>query len=542
MKIRLVRYSCIALVFLLIQQPVFANETNIDTPTVKQIFNADNAPQVTEEQPIEQVPYDRLNRGTPRGSAMSLAELMKQGEQAIVMDFLDMRQVPKHIADEGPELIRKLRIVADRIFWMGPENLSIEPRGHLDDGLPSYRDRVATINTPDGPVEILMQRVPGDKKGDYIWKVSNRTVMEIPRLYELYGYGELGDKLSKLLPEFRGLAFQPWQMVILIGILLVAYLIAWILTGLIILFLNRSKSLRSERLQSFFKGPIRFMILVIIFRNYFYLTAPSLKVNALFEARTLYIIAFMWLVMGCVNLFVARLAERMAQNGNSNASLMLRPAARVIKGVIVLIAIMAWLENMGFSISTLLAGLGVGSIAVALAAQKSIENLIGAVTLYSAQPIRVGDFCRFGDFVGTIEEIGLRATKVRTLANTVIDIPNASLSNMEIENISQRQKILYRHTIRLRSDSTPSQVREVLENISRLLSQHASVDPVPARVRFKEFGKYSLDLEVFAYLKTTDYNEFLQIAEELNLQVIESIIKAGTSLAFPAQGLFMEKA
>ena len=533
MKIRLVRYALITLACLLTQQPVFANESKVDTPTVKQILNADNDPQVAEEQPKEQVPYDRLNRGTPRGSAMSLSESIKQGEQGIVMDFLDMRQVPRHIADEGPELIRKLGIVADRIFWMGPENLSIEPRGHLDDGLPSYRDRVATINTPDGPVEILMQRVPGDNKGDYIWKVSNRTVMEIPRLYELYGYGELGDKLSKLLPEVRGLAFQPWQMVILIGILLISYLMSWLLTGLIILFLSRSKSLRSERLQSFFKGPIRFMILVIIFRNYFYLTAPSLKVNALFEARTLYILAFMWLIMGIVNLFVDRLADRMVQNGNNNASLMLRPAARVIKGIIVLIAIMVWLENMGFSISTLLAGLGVGSIAVALAAQKSIENLIGAVTLYSAQPVRVGDFCRFGDFVGTIEEIGLRATKVRTLANTVIDIPNASLSNMEIENISQRQKILYRHTIRLRSDSTASQVREVLENISRLLNEHDRVDPAPARVRFKEFGEYSLDLEVFAYLKTTDYNEFLQIAEELNLLIIDAIVKAGTSLAVP---------
>ncbi|ORU94999.1 MAG: hypothetical protein A6F70_10475 [Cycloclasticus sp. symbiont of Bathymodiolus heckerae] len=276
-----------------------------------------------------------------------------------------------------------------------------------------------------------MQRVPGDKKGDYIWKVSNRTVMEIPRLYKLYGYGELGDKLSTLIPEIKGLDFQPWQMVILIGIVVVAYIIAWLLTWLVTLFLKRSKSSRSERLQRFLKGPVRFMILVMIFRNYFYLTAPSLKVSALFGARTLYVVAFSWLIIGVVNLFTSRLASRMAENGNSNGSLMLQPAARVIKGIIILIAIMVWLENMGFSISTLLAGLGVGSIAIALAAQKSIENLIGAITLYSAQPVRVGEFCRIDGFVGTIEEIGLRATKVRTLANTVIDIPNGCLSNME---------------------------------------------------------------------------------------------------------------
>lgn len=529
------------MVLLLIPIPAFSQDKIVDKPTVKQMLKVDDDEIIEKDVPRTIAPYDRLNRGTPRSSVMSLSDAFKRGEHDQLMDFMDMRQVPKHIADHGPELMRKLGIVAERIFWMGPENLSIEPLGHLDDGLPSYRDRVATIKTPDGPVDILLQRVPGDKKGVFIWKVSNRTVMEIPRLYELYGYGKLGDKFSKLLPEYKGLAFQPWQLVILIGILFCAYIIAWILTKVIILFLQRGKSPLLDQIQVFFEGPVRFMILVTIFRNYFYLTAPSLKVNALFSAKTLYIIAFSWLLIGVVNLLVSRLAERMTQNGNSNGSLMLQPAARAFKVIVILGAMMVWLDNMGFSISTLLAGLGVGSIAIALAAQKSIENLIGAITLYSAQPIRVGDFCRIGDFVGTIEEIGLRATRVRTLDHTLIDIPNASLSNMEIENISQRQKILYRHKIRLRADSTPDQVRGVLESIRQLLIAHSRVDPVPARVRFKEFGEYSLDLEVFAYLKTTDFNEYLEIAEGLNLQIIDAIAEAGTCIAVPAQTLHIEK-
>ena len=110
---------------------------------------------------------------------------------------------------------------------------------------------------------------------------------------------------------------------------------------------------------------------------------------------------------------------------------------------------------------------------------------------------------------------------------------------MEIENISQRQKILYRHKIRLRSDSSANQVQKVLDSISLLLKEHSRVDPVPARVRFKGFGEFSLDLEVFAYLKTTDYNEYLQISEDLNLKVIDAIVKAGTSLALPAQIQYM---
>lgn len=534
LKVRLFNAYALQIIFmLLLSAPVFSQDKTVDAPTVKQILKADTVAEIEEDVPKIKAPYDRLNRGTPRSSVMSLVAAIKKGDHEHLMDFLDMRQVPRYIADQGPELVRKLKIVASRIFWMGPENLSIEPTGHLDDGLPSYRDRVATVDTPEGPVDILMQRVPGDKKGVYIWKVSNRTVMDIPKLYELYGYGELGDRLSKVFPEFKGLALQPWQLVILIGVLLVAYSIAWILSKIIILFLKRSTATRSKRLKVFFEGPVRFMILAVIFRNNFYLIAPSLKINALFGAQTLNIIAFSWLFIGTVNLLIFRLAERMEKNGNSNGALMLRPAVRAIKVIVILIAMMVWLDNMGFSISTLLAGLGVGSIAIALAAQKSIENLIGAITLYSAQPIRVGEFCRVGHSVGTIEEIGLRATQLRTLDHTLINIPNASLANMEIENISQRQKILYRHKIRLRADSTPEQLREVLKSIRLLLDTHSRVDPVPARVRFKEFGEYSLDLEVFAYLQTINYNEYLDIAESLNIQIIEAIAQAGTSIAVP---------
>ena len=526
---------------LVIPALAFSEDHPIVTPTVKDMFKDEDVVKNNELPPQIKVSYDRLNRGSPQSSIISLVENMKQGNLEHIMDFMDMRQVPEHVAIQGPDLIRKLRIIANRTFWMGPENLSIEPKGQRNDGLPSYLDRVGTIDTPDGPVDILMQRVPGDKKGDFIWKVSNRTIADIPRLYELYGYGELGDKLSKLLPEFEGIFLQPWQLVILIGILMVAFAIAWLLTRIIILFLKRSKSPRSERIQTLFAGPVRFLILTLIFRNYFYLIAPSIKLLALFKANSLYIVAFTWLLIGVFNLLIGQLADHMEENGNINGAVILRPASKVIKGIIILIASMVWLDNMGFKITTLLAGLGVGSIAVALAAQKSIENLIGAITLYTAQPFQVGAFCRFGDIIGTVEEIGLRSTKIRTLAHTLIYVPNATMANMEIENITKRQKILYRHKIRLRTDSSPDQIRYLLVTIRQLLYAHSKVDPVPARVRFKEFGEYSLDVEIFAYLKTTDYNEYLGIAEDLNLRIMDVIAQAGASIAVPTQTLHMEK-
>ena len=128
------------------------------------------------------------------------------------MNYLDMRNVPPGVRRKGSELARELKIIADRSLWVDIDTISEDPNGHKDDGLPSYRDIIARLKTPGGPIEILMQRVPDDKGGQ-IWKISNRTISEIPKLYEHYGYGEFGDKLSRLLPEYQFLGLEIWQWV-----------------------------------------------------------------------------------------------------------------------------------------------------------------------------------------------------------------------------------------------------------------------------------------------------------------------------------------
>ena len=320
-----------------------------------------------------------------------------------------------------------------------------------------------------------------------------------------------------------------------------AYAIAWILTSLVVLILRRKKSAKSERQQKFIKGPIRFLVIIIIARSNFDLLAPSLEAQAIIELQTLVIIAITWLVMGISNLVIGKLADRMQRAGNENATMLLRPAGTAIKLLIVLFAALHWFENMGYDVTTLLAGLGIGSLAIALAAQKSIENLIGSITLYAAQPIRIGDFCRFGNTMGIVEEIGLRSSKIRTLDRTIVSVPNATLSNIEIENFAERDKILYRHNIRLRISTTPDQLRYVLITAREMLIAHPKVDLTPARVRFMSIGESSLDLEVYAYILTNDFNEYLAISEDINLRLMEIIEEAGTALAIPARETLVQE-
>lgn len=199
------------------------------------------------------------------------------------------------------------------------------------------------------------------------------------------------------------------------------------------------------------------------------------------------------------------------------------------------------MDKLGINITTVLAGLGVGGVAVALALQIPMEDIFGAITLYTQQPVRIGDFCRVGKTTGTIEEIGLRTTYIRTLANTVIAVPNSVLAGQPIDNFSARQKILYRPGLRLRYDTDPTTIRNVLGGIREMLDKHERVLGDGSRVRFNEIGDDALKIDVFAYLNTTDWQEYLLLAEELNLMILDIVTGEGTSLALPASTLHIEQ-
>jgi MscS family membrane protein len=242
-----------------------------------------------------------------------------------------------------------------------------------------------------------------------------------------------------------------------------------------------------------------------------------------------------------IDFLIDRLSAHYQLQGRSTARVLLPPLGTATKTVFVIIAVLVWLDNLGFKVTTLLAGLGIGGLAVALALQRPIENLVSGITLYTSQPVAVGDFCRFGDKVGTVEEIGLRATKVRTLDHTVLTIPNIDFVHLQLENFSKREKIWYHPQIRLRYDTTPDQIRYILVEIRKMFYAHPKVLDNPARIRFERFGSFSLDLEVFAYIDVTDYGESLEVAEDLNLRIMDIVKEGGSAFALPSQTLYSEQ-
>jgi MscS family membrane protein len=206
---------------------------------------------------------------------------------------------------------------------------------------------------------------------------------------------------------------------------------------------------------------------------------------------------------------------------------------RFVKICIFCLAVIWILSAWGYNTTTILAGVGVGGLAVALAAQKTIENLFGGISLISDRPVLVGDVCQFGGQVGTVEDIGLRSTRIRTPDRTVVTIPNSQFSTMTLENFSKRDRIWFHPTLRLRRGTTPGQIRDMMDAVTRILQEHPQIDASGVPLRFSKISDLSFDLDIFAYVLTADYNQYLKVQTEVLLKFLEAASERNIEFAVP---------
>jgi MscS family membrane protein len=214
---------------------------------------------------------------------------------------------------------------------------------------------------------------------------------------------------------------------------------------------------------------------------------------------------------------------------------------KIAKVVLLALGLAAVLNELGFQVASLLAGLGIGGIALALAAQKTVENLFGSVAIGVDQPFRVGDFVKVEDVVGTVEAIGMRSTRLRTLDRTLVTIPNGKLADMRTETFAARDRMRLLANLGLVYGTTAEQLRAVLAGIEAALRAHPLLWPDALSVRFNEFRDSSLNVEVMAWFRTTDWNEFTLVRQELFLSFLGVVERAGTSLAFPTRTVHLAR-
>ncbi len=487
-----------------------------------------------EELDIDSLPYDEFHRITPSSSMQAYLKAARNRDFNLATHYLDYRNLPPEVKVIAPELLaEQLSLVFDRTVWIDVDTLSKKPEGKKNESVPSYRDLVAEITTSRGPVQILLQRVPSEDGDNKVWKISNATVSKIPFLIDEFGYNLVGEWLYNHLPKAEFLGVMLWQWVYFAGSFLGFIVFSVLVTRIFAAILHRLKVNTPQDVLAFIKGPICLLLAVLLSRSLHDVSNVTIAVVAIAQGGTVLLIAWTWVFLRSIDIVKHRLAERFIAQDKPQAVFLLRPASNVTKMLIVVIAVLLWFENLGFSATTLLAGLGIGGLAIALAAQKTVENIIGAITLYISAPVRIGSLCKFGAQVGTIEEIGLRATRIRTLDRSVIYVANAKFVDMQLENISERERISYRPNLMLSAKTKQVDLQAFMVALKQLLDEHDTIVDDPCRVKFKGFTPWALQIDVLSYVNTVDFAVYMEVIEELNMAILGLLNEHNCELANP---------
>jgi MscS family membrane protein len=490
----------------------------------------------------EDAPQDPLGRTTPRGAVLGFIKAAQAGDYERAAEYLDARHAPS----QARQLAKQLKVILDRGLAGNLDFLSTRLEGELEDSPNPNRDLVGVVTSGGKKFEIHLDRVQRGRTPP-MWLFATDTLRKVPEMYEEIGPPWIEAYLPRPLLDTRFLTFSLWQWIGMILVIPIALLLARAINLLLLPALRPAVRYvtreQDDRQLSRIEWPVR--LLTLVATSYWSMSLLALPVLARqFWGRiamTLAIVATTWLAIRLNNI-VAELTGRHLERTARTASLsIVRLVQRFVTAAAILTGGLVFLYMLGFDLTAALAGLGVGGLAVAFAAQKTLENLFGGIMITSDQPIRVGDFCKFGDQLGTVEDIGLRSTRFRTLDRTVVSVPNGQLATMSLENFGLRDKMWFHPTIQLRYETSADQLRYVLAEIRHLLYAHPKVESQSARVRFVGLGSSSLNLDIFAYLYATEYAVFLEIQEDLLLRIVDIIEKSGTSFAFPSHTAYVTR-
>jgi MscS family membrane protein len=370
-----------------------------------------------------------------------------------------------------------------------------------------------------------------------VWLFSPKTLDAIPDLYKEVNVEPVETVLPSFLTEtrFANIPLFEWLAIF------VAMPLLYLLTGLLGRLLSHFAGRLRQRLRAktdlpdpqVMPIPIRLVILVLVIRWMLSRYDLPLLQRQFWSsvAAVMTIAAVVWvfiLVNGGVEWLVR---TRLTHQNNTAAYSLLRLTRRIVDILIIFVGVLVGLYHFGLNPTAALAGLGVGGIAVALAAQKTLENLIGGTSVIVDRVVRVGDKVKIGDANGTVEDIGLRSTRIRTLDRTIVSVPNGEIANASLENFSMRDKFWFHQNLSLHKETTGSQMRDFIESMTNLLAQHPAVERDSFRVSFLSLSAFSLDVEVFAYVFAGGWNHFLEIQGDLLLQTMELLQSTGIQMA-----------
>jgi len=486
---------------------------------------------------------DPLGRSTPRGTINGFIRATHHEDFVAASSYMQLTVKQK---PNAAVLAHDLKDLMDRYFTEPLAQISDLPAGALDDGLPLDKEHVGPLKMKAKAVDIIMVRVKDSVSGE-IWLISSDTLDHVPALHGLMEESWLDRVMPEVLSDHSLFDISAAQWLLWAVSLALPLLLLWFFFRLLAVLFRKivTSPLRRVRIE-IWSGRLRWptiTVLTLVIHGacvFFASSSVNFRIRYSHFISILLVLALAWLLGGIMHLLFEHARFLARAKGQSGSESLILLGRRVFNALLAIVAIFTILTIAGVDTKTALAGVGIGGVAVAFGAQKSVENLLGGIFLLTDKAIAIGDTCSISNRVGTVEDITLRSVRLRTTEQTLLSIPAGVLSQANIENFATRQKILFRTNLQLNYKTTAAQLRSVLKGIQTLFAENPGVERESAYVRLTDFGPQAIELELFAYFLTSNWTEFLALREALLLQIAEVVESVGTGFAGPTQFVYVE--
>jgi len=480
-----------------------------------------------------------LGRETPRGTVIGFIRAAQSENYDIAVQYFE----PRHRAGLEPEqeLAQQLLAILNAKFVGSLDSIPNDPTGRQDGGPP--REQVIVSGTrglsESFPLDLVHAEVAHGVK---VWLISRQTLDQVPEVYDSLRFPQLEKRLPKFLVKTRFLGMPLWQWMAIVLFAPVALLIGWLAAFVLRFPARRIRSalglaaLPEEPTRRF--GPTAVLGAIIVHYYFVYLIGASILYRQYYRNLLLILLAFAfyWALTRLTYWISVRMWNQLTRRGMYAERSLVSLSRRVLDvAIFFLIALLVFKNVLDWNLTAALAGLGIGGLAIGLGAQTTFENMMGGISILTDRAVLVGDACRIGDQRGIVEDIGLRSTKLRTEERTLVSIPNGTVATAVLENFRLRDKILFRQVVRLRYDLSPDHARYVLQELRDVLARHPKVEDASARVRLLNLAENAIEVQIYGYILTREYREFLAVQEDLILQAMDVLENSGAAIAVPGQ-------
>ena len=485
---------------------------------------------------------DSFGRDTPRHTVQGFISALSENDYLLASNYLNLSK-----SDNPTTVVRQFKQALDAGGRFQPDlQISNTPEGNLTDQLPPSQENVGVINIGEKSVSLLLERVVS-KENEQYWQFSSETLSSIPEVIENSEPTLVSRYTVDSLDGKKLFGYQLADLVaalsMIVSSFVLTYIAVWLLYHLLRIVYPRVRGVPLP-LPDKVILPLSVVIMALILSEVMVYAGVSVTlrepVNRFTDIASW--LALTWLLLRVIDAIFTRAVNLSYKKNYTERVSILGLLRKVVKALLLIFAVIVIFGNLGFDLTTGIAALGMGGLALALGAQKTIENLVGSVVVVADSPVRIGDYCKFGTYEGTVIDIGIRSSRVRTLTRTIVTVPNGDFSSMQIENFTSRDMFRFFHQLYLKRTADIDVVFKMVKDLDEFLKEHEMTNQEWNQVNILELRQDCYVIQLQAYINANDVMEFYDKQNVVFVDVLNQVAKYDVEHALPTQQLIVNQA